>query len=69
MDVLAGAVREVPGVRLADGSGALAWAPDGDWLFFAAPRGRLMAYRPASEQLEVLPARPPGPVLELAAGW
>ena len=68
LDVLSGSVREVPGVRLAGGSGALAWAPDGDWLFFSAPRGRLMAYRPSSEQLEVLPARPPGHVLELAAG-
>ena len=68
VDVLSRSVREVPGVRLAEGSGALAWAPDGDWLFFSAPRGRLMAYRPSSEQLEVLPARPPGHVLELAAG-
>jgi hypothetical protein len=68
VDVLAGSVREVPGVRIADGAGAIAWAPDGDWLFFAAPRGRLMAYRPSSEQLETLPARPRGHVLELAAG-
>ena len=68
VDVVAGSVQELPGVRLAEGSGALAWSSDGDWLFLSAARGRLIAYRPSSEQLEVLPARPPGHVLELAAG-
>lgn len=66
VDLATGSVRLVPRART-DTYGALGWAPSGKWLFFASPRGRLMAYSPAANRVTALPGRVRGNVHSLAA--
>jgi len=67
VDIARRSVRLIPAARTAAYS-PLAWAPDGRWLFFAAPRGRVSAYRLDGGRLVALPYRVRrGTVLEMAA--
>ena len=61
-------VRHIRRAARTDGYGALAWSPSGKWLFFATPRGRLMAYSPSTERVTKLPGRVRGNVMSIAAG-
>lgn len=60
-------VERIPGARVGTYS-ALAWSRSGDWLFYATPRGRLMAYRPGAERPLPLPVRFPETVMSITAG-
>jgi hypothetical protein len=58
--------RLVPHARLGTYE-AMAWDRSGRWLFFAARRRRLMAWRPGSDRPVALAVRPRDTVAELAA--
>ena len=66
VDLATGSVRSVRRART-DTYGALGWAPSGKWLFFASPRGRLMAYSPAADRVTALHGRVRGDVHSIAA--
>lgn len=68
VDARAGTVRLVEGSDLADDYPAMAWSPSGEWLFFSAGAGRIMAYRRESEKAIVLPVRAPASFIDMAAG-
>lgn len=68
VDVRAGTARLVEGSDLPDDYPAMAWSPSGEWLFFSAGGGRIMAYTPASEKVVVLPVRAPASFIDMAAG-
>lgn len=68
VDTRAGTARLVEGSDLADDYPAMAWSPSGEWLFFSAGAGRIMAYRPAAEEAIVLPIRAPASFIDMAVG-
>jgi hypothetical protein len=68
VDVRTGTARLVEGSDLADDYPAMAWSPSGEWLFFGAGAGTIMAYRMGSEKASVLPVRAPASFIDMAAG-
>ncbi|MGH2989001.1 MAG: hypothetical protein ACRDMY_03895 [Gaiellaceae bacterium] len=68
VDARAGTARLVEGSDLADDYPAMAWSPSGEWLFFSAGAGRIMAYGPGAETAVVLPVRAPASFIDMAAG-
>ena len=67
IDVKAGTARLVEGSELADDYPAMAWSPSGEWLFFSAGGGRIMAYRPGSDAAIILSAQAPASFIDIAA--
>jgi hypothetical protein len=68
VDARAGTARLVEGSDLADDYPAIAWSPSGEWLFFNAGAGRIMAYRIGSEKATTLPVRAPTSFIDMAVG-
>lgn len=68
VDARAGTARLVEGSDLADDYPAIAWSPSGEWLFFSAGAGRIMAYRPASGAAIILPIQAPASFIDIAVG-
>lgn len=68
IDARAGTARLIEGSKLADDYPAMTWSPSGEWLFYSAGGGRIMASRPASEKAIVLPTRAPASFIDMAAG-
>jgi hypothetical protein len=68
VDVKAETARLIEGSELADDYPAMAWASSGEWLFFSAGGGRIMAYRPGAREAIFLPVRVAQPFVEMTAG-
>lgn len=66
IDVRAGVASVIEGSELADYR-AMAWSRSGEWLFFSAGDGRIMAYRPGAERAVVLPVRVEQSFADMAA--
>lgn len=67
IDVKGGTARLVEGSELADDYPAMAWASHGEWLFFSAGGGRIMAYRPGSDVAIILSPQAPASFIDIAA--
>lgn len=67
VDVKRGTARLVEGPALADDYPLMAWSSTGDWLFFAAGAGRIMAYQPGTQSPVLLPVPVEGPVVAMEA--
>ena len=65
VDTVTGSVRVVPDARIGSYN-AFGWSRDGRWLFVAARRGRLLAYRPGAKHPLTLPVRLHGSVMSVA---
>jgi hypothetical protein len=68
VDARAGTAHLVEGSDLADDYPAIAWSRSGEWLFFSAGAGRIMAYRLGSKKASVVPVRAPASFIDMAAG-
>lgn len=66
--VEAGTARLVEGSELDGDYPAMAWSHSGDWLFFSAGEGRIMAYRRGSEKAVLLPIEVGQSFVEMAIG-
>jgi len=55
VDVAEGTATVIKGSELGEYYGSMTWSSSGDWVFFNAGRGRIMAYRPGSTEAEFLP--------------
>ena len=67
IDVAVGRAEAVPGSAVDRDYRSLTWSPSGEWIFWHAPGGRAMAYRPGAAAPVTLPFRIPK-AMALAAG-
>jgi hypothetical protein len=68
VEVEKGSASLIEGSELAADYPAIAWSRSGEWLFFGAGAGRIMAYRRGSEKASLLAVEVEQSFVEMAAG-
>jgi hypothetical protein len=62
-----GVPKVIESSRLDDAYGSIVWSSSGDWVFFNAGEGKVMAYSPGSEGAQYVPIDSSTPFYGLAA--
>lgn len=67
VDVAQGTARVIKGSERDEYYGSIAWSSTGEWVFFNAGDGRVMAYRPGAPEAQTIPVEIDGPVFGMAS--
>lgn len=67
VDVRQGTASVIKGSERDESNGSIAWSSTGEWVFFNAGDGRVMAYRPGTSEAQTIPVEVDGSVFGLAS--
>jgi WD40 repeat protein len=67
VDVRQGTASVIKGSERDESYGSIAWSSTGEWVFFNAGDGRIMAYRPGSPEAQFIPVEVEGTVWGMAS--